>query len=77
MFHADEKLNWMQHIRLTETEIIGIIYKANPYLNCKSMVFVFWFIQICLNYDNTEWTAIVKINLKNGKTNKSRLLDLF
>ena len=36
--YADENLNWMQHIRLTETEIIGIIYKANPYLDCKSMV---------------------------------------
>ena len=42
--HADENLNWMQHIRLTETEIIGIIYKANSYLNCKSMVsFCFFF----------------------------------
>ena len=35
---ADGNLSWMHHIRLTETETIGIIYKANPYLNCKSMV---------------------------------------
>ena len=35
---ADGNLSLMQHIRLTETEIIGIIYKAKPNLNCKSMV---------------------------------------
>ena len=33
--HVDENLNWMQHICLTETEIIGINYKENAYLNCK------------------------------------------
>ena len=33
LVRADGNLSWMQHIRLTETETIGIIYKANPYLN--------------------------------------------
>ena len=33
LVRADGNLSWMQHIRLTETETLGIIYKANPYLN--------------------------------------------
>ena len=35
---ADGNLSWMQHIHLTETKTIGIIYKANHELNCKLMV---------------------------------------
>ena len=41
--HAVGNLSWMQRIRLSETEIMGIIYTANPYLNCKSTV-SFWFL---------------------------------
>ena len=64
----DENINWTQHITLTENKMakqLGILYKARPYLNQKSMISLYYsFFHTYLNYGNIAWASTSKTKLK-------------
>ena len=60
----DESLSWKEHLKLTENKvakIIGLIYKAKPYLNKDSLLALYFFyIHSYINF-----ATLVKLNLLN------------
>ena len=60
----DENLSWKEHLKLTENKvakIIGLIYKAKPYLNKDSLLALYFFyIHSYINF-----ATLVKLNLLN------------
>ena len=63
-----ESLSWHKHINIIENKIsknIGVLYKAKPYLDLKSLrQLYFAFINSYLNYCNIVWASTYKSNLK-------------
>ena len=63
-----ESLSWHKHIKIIENKIsknIGIVYKAKPFLDLKSLKqFYFAFVNSYLNYCNIVWASTYKSNLK-------------
>ena len=64
----DENINWTHHITLTENKLakqLGLLYKAKPFLNCKSMINLYFsFIHTYINYGNIAWASTTKTKLK-------------
>ena len=64
----DENINWTHHIALIENKLakqLGILYKAKPFLNRKSMINLYFsFIHTYINYGNVAWASTTKTKLK-------------
>ena len=64
----DENINWTHHITLTENKLakqLGLLYKAQPFLNRKSMINLYFsFIHTYINYGNIAWASTTKTKLK-------------
>ena len=64
----DQHLSWKVHIKHIENKIaknIGILYKAKPYLDKRSLLALYFsYIHTYLNYANVAWGSTNRTNLK-------------
>ena len=65
----DENLSWKTHIKHIENKIsktIGILFKARPFLNKKSLLLLYYtYIYSYINYGSVSWGSTCRTNLKN------------
>ena len=62
----DEHLNWIDHINTLENKLsknVGLLYKANPFLNAKAMK-NFSLFDSYLTYGNIAWCSTSMTKLK-------------
>ena len=78
---SDQHLTWKEHIKLTGNKIaknIGILYKARPYLNKRSLLcFYHSYIHSYLNYANTEWCSTNRTALKKLQSQQTQAITIF
>ena len=62
----DEHLNWIDHLNTLENKLsknVGLLYKANPFLNAKAMK-NFSLFDSHLTYGNIAWCSTSMTKLK-------------
>ena len=68
VYLLEENLSWKTHIKYIENKIsinIGILLKARPFLNKKSLLSPYYlYIHSYINYGSVSWSSICKTNLK-------------
>ena len=77
----DENLSWKTHIKYIENKIsknIGILFKARPFLNKKSLLSLCYsYIHSYINYGSVSWGCTCRTDLKKLIVNKSMLFAPF
>ena len=72
----DKRLTWKEHIQLTENKInkiIGILYKARPYLDKRTLLCLYYsYIQSCLIYANTACCSTNRPCMKKIHKNEQK-----
>ena len=67
----DRNLTWKNHIVVIEnkiSKIIGVLYRASPLLDFKSLLKnYFFFIHISVSYANIAWASTFKVGLSPSK----------
>ena len=76
----DESLSWKEHLKLTENKvakIIGLIYKAKPYLNKDSLLALYFsYIHSYINYANLVWGSTNRTYLRKINSQQKHALRL-
>ena len=77
----DDNLSWKTHVKYIENKIsknIGILLKARPFLNKKSLLSVYcWCIPSYTNYGTVSWWSTCRTNLKKYIVSKSMFFASF
>ena len=76
----DENLSWKTHRKYIENKIsknIGILFKARPFLNKKSLLSLYYsYIHSYINYGSVSWGSTCRTNLKKKKTQQKHALRI-
>ena len=74
----DENQSWKAHIKYIENKIsknIGILFKARPFLNKKSLLSLYYsHIHGYINYGSVSWGSTCKTNLKKINSQQKHAL---
>ena len=72
----DENLSWKTHMKYMENKIsknIGILFKARPFLNEKSLLSLHY---SCINCGSVFWGSTYRTNLKKIKSQQKHALRI-
>ena len=73
-----ENLSWKTHIKYIENKIsknIGILFKARPFLNKKSLLSLYYsYIHSYINYGSVTWGSTCRTNLKKINSQDLRII---
>ena len=76
----DENLSWKTHIKYIENKIsknIGILFKARPFLNKKSLLSLYYsYIHSYINYGSVSWGSTCRTNLKKINSQQKHALRI-
>ena len=76
----DENLSWKTHIKYIENKIsknIGILFKARPFLNKKSLLSLYYsYIHSYVNYGSVSWGSTCRTNLKKINSQQKHALGI-
>ena len=76
----DENLSWKTHIKYIENKIsknIGILFKARPFLNKKSLLSLYYsYIHSYINYDSVSWGSSCRTNLRKINSQHKHVLRI-
>ena len=76
----DQNLSWKTHIKYIENKTsknIGILFKARPFLNKKSLLSLyFWYIHSYINYGSVSWGSTCRTNLKKINSQQKHALRI-
>ena len=76
----DENLSWKTHIKDIENKIsknIGILFKARPFLNKKSLLSLYYsYIHSYINYGGVSWGGTCRTNLKKINSQQKHALRI-
>ena len=76
----DENLSWKTHIKYIENKIsknIGILFKARPFLNKKSLLSLYYsYIHSYINYGSVSWGSTCRTNFKKINSQQKHALRI-
>ena len=76
----DENLSWKTHTKYIENKIskdIGILFKARPFLNKKSLLSLYYsYIHSYINYGSVSWGSTCRANLKKINSQQKHALRI-
>ena len=77
---SDENLSWKTHIKYIENKIsknIGILFKARPFLNKKSLLSLYYsYIHSHINNGSFFWRSTCRTNLKKMNSQQKHVLRI-